>query len=633
MTTANHSTPLPKTLRLAVWLAAWLTVIGLGCRESAPPPPVIHSSSASPAVGAPQSAEPIVVSAPDARPSDYVGSQVCAQCHAEISQSYARTTMANSAAVASEAHEIENYAQDWVTISRGFRTRATQTPEGLIHTEQLLSVDGQVLCEQGERIAYELGSGKRGRSYLVERDDQLAMSPLTWYSTPQRWDISPGYGKNNLHFERKIVEACVQCHVGRIAPSESPRENRFAKPAFLEAGIGCERCHGPAGGHVAFHREPQPPGQTVSSGTDPIINPASLAPELRESICHECHMLGAERVLRLGRQDRDFRPGDPLHAVWVIFQKGHAGIANNQSTEAVNQVQQMEASQCFQKSSGRFGCISCHDPHSQPEADQRIDFYRNKCLACHQAPNRECATPRADRLRQSPQDSCIACHMPSLMASDVQHTSQTDHRVLRKPGVAGPESPPETLEPIPGMESLPEWEIQRARGLLMTQFSIEYNDPALATLASEALQPLTERGLNDPVVERSLGDAYLLQNRLELAELHWKKALTLAPHDESALRSLSIAVHNAGRDAEAEQLFSQYLKSNRWERTILGRHIHVLGRLGKHEAAMREAEEAVQKFPSDALIRQWLAEACEAAGRVDEAKVHRTVAERLAPHP
>ena len=105
------------------------------------------------------------------------------------------------------------------------------------------------------------------------------------------------------------------------------------------------------------------------------------------------------------------------------------------------------------------------------------------------------------------------------------------------------------------------------------------------------------------------------------------------PHDESALRSLSIAVHNAGRDAEAEQLFSQYLKSNRWERTILGRHIHVLGRLGKHEAAMREAEEAVQKFPSDALIRQWLAEACEAAGRVDEAKVHRTVAERLAPHP
>ena len=632
MTTDIHSMAFTGTPRHLVLLMALLILTGIGCQEAAPPPPVIHSPSSSVSIG-PNSAEPIIVATSVARPSDYVGSQVCAQCHAEISQSYSRTTMANSAAIAREAPEIENYEHDWVTASRGFRLRATKTEAGLTHTEQLLSVDGQVLCEQSVPVAYELGSGKRGRSYLIERDDQLMMSPLTWYSTALRWDISPGYGKNNLHFERKIVEACVQCHAGRIAPSVSPLENRFPKPALIEAGIGCERCHGPAGRHVAFHLDPKNPGETALSETDPIINPASLAPDLRDSVCNECHMLGAERILRVGKQDHDFRPGDPLHAVWVMFQKGHAGIGTNQSTEAVNQVQQMESSQCFQKSSGRFGCISCHDPHSQPEVEERVDFYRNKCLACHQTPARECASPRAERLRQSPEDSCIACHMPSLSAIDVQHTSQTDHRVLRNPLVAAPGAPSETLQLMPGMESLPAWEVQRARGLLMTQFSLEYKDPALATLASDVLQPLVERGLKDPVIERSLGDAYLLQNRIELAELHWRKALALDPHDEPALRSLSIAVHDAGRDAEAEQLFSQYLKSNRWDRTILGRHIHVLGRLQKHDAALREAEEAIQKFPSDPLIRQWMADACEAAGRVDEAKVHRTVAERLAPFP
>lgn len=623
----------------ARWVVRWLSVrlivivmvTGLGCREATPPPPVIRSSPSSNLSKASISGPPIVVTAAVSPSSDYVGSQVCAQCHAEISQSYSRTSMANSAAIASEATEIENYESDWVTGNRGFRVRATKSEAGLIHTEQLLSVDGRVLCEQSVPIAYELGSGKRGRSYLIERDDQLMMSPLTWYSMALRWDASPGYTKSNLHFERKIVEACVQCHVGRIAPSPSPLENRFAKPALIEPGIGCERCHGPAGRHVALHLERKELGIFDRLSPDPIVNPAALAPDLRESVCNDCHLLGAERVLRFEKHDRDFRPGDPLDSVWVIFNKGIGGIGSGQSTEAVNHVPQMEGSQCFQKSAGRLGCISCHDPHSQPEPKDRVQFFRNKCIDCHQAPEQECRLPQPVRVQKSPEDSCIACHMPSLSASDVQHTSQTDHRILRNPGTPGTATSSELLSLRPTSQSLPEWEIQRARGILMTQYALEFKDPALALLAQEALMPLPERGLNDPVTERCLGDTFLLQNRLELAEQHWRKALELNPRDEPSLRSLSIAVHDAGRDEEAEQLFSQYLKFNRWDRTILGRHIHVLGRLQRHDEAFREAEEAIEKFPTDSLIRHWMSDACEAAGRIEEARVHRTVAERLAP--
>lgn len=576
-------------------------------------------------------ADSIVLPAPIARAADYVGSQVCAECHSEISQSYAKTTMANSAAVAHEAPVIEQYPGDWVVASRGIRTRAQRTPAGIVHTEQMLSVEGEVLYEQNVPIAYELGSGKRGRSYLVERDDQLMMSPLTWYSMALRWDVSPGYGLNNRHFERIAVEACVQCHVGRIAPAPRPLENRFAHPALIEAGIGCERCHGPAGRHVALHRSRVTAGGVALAEPDPIVNPGSLSPELRESVCNECHMLGAERVLRNGMRDDDFRPGDPLHAVWVIFKKSSGGVGSGQTTEAANQVQQMELSQCFQKSNGRLGCISCHDPHFQPPVTDRVDFYRQKCLTCHQAPESECAVLPADRVLKSPEDSCVACHMPSLATIDVQHTSQTDHRVLRDPSRPPPVTLDEGLQLASGMEALPEWEILRARGILMAQFSLDFKDPALAILASETLEPLLARGLNDPIVERLLGDAYQLQNRMESAEQHWRRALELDPHSEQALRSLSVAVHDEGRDAEAEKLFSQYLKNSQWDRVILGRHIHVLGRLQRMEEAMREAQQAVEKYPYDRLIRQWLADACEASGQVDEARIHRKVAERLAP--
>ena len=124
-----------------------------------------------------------------------------------------------------------------------------------------------------------------------------------------------------------------------------------------------------------------------------------------------------------------------------------------------------------------------------------------KCLTCHQAPETDCALHPADRLLKSPTDSCVECHMPSLATIDVQHTSQTDHRVLRNPSSPPPVIPDASLRLASGMEALPEWERMRARGMLMAQFALDLKDPALAILSSETLEPLIARGLNDPLVE------------------------------------------------------------------------------------------------------------------------------------
>ncbi len=637
MTTKNHSPGNHATSTGWTLFIAVCVVVASGCHDTAPPPPVIRAAPAPSAGNRSGDAPPIVTQTPIAPPSDYVGSQVCAECHQEISQSYARTTMAKSAASLPDAPVIEKYPCDRIEAARGLYLSASQTTAGVFHHEQLLSIDGQLLCEQTVPIAYELGSGKRGRSYLVERDDQLMMSPLTWYSTALRWDVSPGYERNNQHFERRVTDGCLQCHAGRIAAAPSPQRDRYARPVLLEAMIGCERCHGPAEKHVAFQRSRTPSDGAVaaaaSPGPDPIVNPGSLPPHLRESVCNECHDLGSERVLRFGKTEKDFRPGDPLSSIWVTFQKGHSGANLGQSLEAVNQVQQMEASQCFQQSNGQMGCISCHDPHRQPDAGERVEFFRNKCLACHTQPQQECATPKAERRLKSPEDSCIACHMPASPAADVQHTSQTDHRILRLPAASQVASGEGAFRIGAGMDSVPEWEVERARGLLMTRFAIELKDAELAKATCGVLEPLVERGLHDPIVERSLGEAYHVMNFHEKAEQHWKQALTLNPHDETALRSYAIAMHASGRDEEAESLYARYLQNNRWDRVILGRHVHVLARLQRLDEALREAEEAVQKFPLDGQIRQWLADAYEASGRVADAQAQRAVIERLAPVP
>jgi tetratricopeptide (TPR) repeat protein len=221
--------------------------------------------------------------------------------------------------------------------------------------------------------------------------------------------------------------------------------------------------------------------------------------------------------------------------------------------------------------------------------------------------------------------------MPALPAADVQHTSQTDHRIVRSPETAPTSDASEILELAAEMDTIPEWEIRRAKGLLMAQYSVDQRDGALATLASGHLEELRNQGLNDSALENALGNVYLLLNRLEVAEKHWKRALELDPHNESALRSLAIAMHDAGRDEEADLYMRKYKKENQWDRVIIGRHIHLLGRLGRQSEALAEWEIALDKYPFDRLIREWMANACLANQRKTEAQIHKAISERLTP--
>src|SRR5262249_5754406 len=154
--------------------------------------------------------------------------------------------------------------------------------------------------------AYTMGSGARGRSYLVHRDGFLFQSPISWYSQQERWDLSPGYTGDPL-FDRPLSTPCLFCHCNDARPVAGTN-NRYEQPLFRFHAIGCERCHGPGEQHVQ------------SSDRLDIVNPARLDPALREAVCEQCHLQGEAKVMRRGRETPfDYRPGLPLDEVWSVF--------------------------------------------------------------------------------------------------------------------------------------------------------------------------------------------------------------------------------------------------------------------------------------------------------------------------
>ena len=350
----------------------------------------------------------------------YVGDLACARCHAEIADTFRRHPMGRSLAPISPLKAVDGEWSPATTTFEAGSSRFTieRSAGRLVHRETRLDETGRVLADVEGEVKYALGSGTRGISYLIELDGRLLQSPISWYGQRKLWDHSPGYDVNDFHFDRPIEPSCLFCHANRVLPVDHS-VNRYEQPIFRGDAIGCERCHGP--GELHIRRQEVVAGQDLT-----IVNPRHLEPALRDAVCEQCHLLGDHRVDRLGRETFDYRPGLPLIEFFAVY-----GRVNERENHVVGQVEQMKLSRCFRESQGRFGCISCHDPHQVPAPEEKGAYFRQQCLACHD--QKGCTLPDSARLARSRDDNCIQCHMPRALSVDVVHTATTDHRILRTP--------------------------------------------------------------------------------------------------------------------------------------------------------------------------------------------------------
>ena len=361
---------------------------------------------------------------------EYVGDEPCRKCHSSIETQFKRTGMGRSTTVPS-VEDLQELAKPIkLSTKESRKSYSVYARDGkMIHEQEEIDAAGRVIFSESHEIAYVVGAGDVGKSYLVSDGDALFVSPISYYARINGWDLSPGYREGTFRgFTRRVVDLCVDCHTGApqlIAGSH----NRFQQPPFRFLTVGCERCHGPGAIHVRHRTEEAATtgAPDVSAADLSIVNPQKLRNELRDDICAQCHLAGDARVLQPGKNYLDFRPGTSLGDVVAIFSVPQTIKGNH--FVALDQFAQMKLSRCWNESQGRLGCISCHDPHLQRHGNEAIETFRGRCLACHT--NNTCRAPQVQRQATQPPDNCIQCHMPKQATENIGHSSVTDHRILR----------------------------------------------------------------------------------------------------------------------------------------------------------------------------------------------------------
>jgi predicted CXXCH cytochrome family protein len=553
----------------------------------------------------------------------FTGSATCAECHAEIAAKFARHPMGRSFARVTDAEPIENYEDTEFAPPGPRRYRVERDGDQVYHHERMVDEAGQTIYDQRVPIRYALGSGQHGRSYLIEKEGHLWQSSIGWFTAGETWGLSPGYRPEfHQRFERRVDASCLYCHVGRVNLLEDGSD-RFAAEPFAELSIGCERCHGPGEAHVAHQQASRKTGRD-----DTIVNPGRLEPRLREAVCNQCHLQGERTLTRYGRGFFDFRPGEPLEDCLLIMVEGER-VDERGQTRPVSQVEQMRSSACFQKSAGKLGCISCHDPHESPAAESRADYYRSRCLECHT--DRGCSLPVVEQSAAPAQGSCVHCHMPKLETKDVAHTSLTDHRVMKKPDQTPPpqaEVPWDELKLFDGAEDrLAAREVRRARAIMLLERAERRRDNVQAARVHDLLVPrwLPEDDIDsianllgyDQAALGSLGQAFQIMDQRALSVKSWSEALRVHPNAEPILARMADLYQEDKNWKEALKYFDRALEINPHSSIYQGRRAYVLGNLGRLEEGVAAAVRALEIDPTLTQVREWLVDVYGRLGKAE----------------
>lgn len=560
--------------------------------------------------------------------SGYVGSEACGACHRDEWESYRQHPMY----VSTRTISAGEFADLQAATSKHERPRVNGKQrffevafdgQTMAHIEKMTDASGATIFEQSVSMDYVVGSGRRAKAFVYHRGSKLLMSPLNLYSNGGVWDVAPGYAADDpRRFDRRVNDECVMCHTGRAARlGHAP--DLFAKPAFHEAAIGCETCHGPGEKHRAAHQA----GTSLSSERDPIVSPARLDYERRESICQQCHLQAAARVLRAGRSPFDFQPGELFEETWTVLDAG-AGVDADGQTRAVNHVPQMQSSRCFKASDPKLGCTSCHDPHRVPQIAERATYYRARCLKCHDTT--ACTAEQADR--QAKDDSCIACHMPARESNNVSHVTQTDHRIIRRPSSRKADEsaePPDQLTFFGGADQrLTPLERDRAMGL-----------GAWIHLSKKSRRP--DRSLAkfmDGVLNQSPDDGSLLAvlgsmaqegRRPELAINYYGRARRFPATAEMALNGLVTLYSEARRWDEALDCADRLLLLDPGHARVSALKAEILLALGRREEAVTAAENALKFDPTLTDVRRGLVRLYGELGKLDRQREQQEILQRI----
>ena len=344
-------------------------------------------------------------------PAPFVGAARCAECHPGI---YATQQSSHHSRTFRRAEDLADLALPSVPLADPHLPGVTHTLERKGDRVEATTTDGEKAYHA--LIRYVMGSGNHARTLVGEsrEDGSTREFRLSSFSRAELWDLTTGHAPRpgdphdalGMKQSEDSLKDCLNCHTTDFHATLA-REG----PQALDRGIGCERCHGPGGNHLA----------AVASGfPDPAIGRPRLgSPAAVTTLCGQCHGVGIRKV----------PPNDDTFLVRF-------------------QATTLPRSRCVTATGDAIGCTTCHDPHE--DAETSPSFYEAKCLACHGpdtarslAPKdgtRRAFLPEGARRVACPVDSeqgCIACHMPSRPGM-MPHSPFTDHQIrIHRKAISG----------------------------------------------------------------------------------------------------------------------------------------------------------------------------------------------------
>jgi tetratricopeptide (TPR) repeat protein len=351
----------------------------------------------------------------EAEPSPYVGETRCQSCHAQIFRDSLASRHTRSYYRGDQLLDLPRPKEPLPDPDDPGVSHAIRRSDGSLREE--IRVGSQVFVTV---VEYAFGTSDRYLT-MVGRDGRggYRIARLSYHDTAEGrgWDRSsldklrPVRGEDfqgEAIGVRDGVAKCLYCHTTNPRSGLEP-----TGPETSDRAIGCERCHGPGGHHLA----------AVAAGFPDlaIINPTdATARMVTEKQCNDCHILG-----------RDFREDVLDDPAWVRSQ----GVG-------------WTFSRCNTESGGSFGCVTCHDPH-RPSSSTTTAQYEARCLSCHSPaghskagvddqtghPRASGAGPRPCPV--NPSRDCLGCHMPRVRIAAL-HQSLTDHYIRIRSHAASP---------------------------------------------------------------------------------------------------------------------------------------------------------------------------------------------------
>ena len=295
-----------------------------------------------------------------ASPARFVSAKTCAACHPA---EFASQSASAHAGALSAVSDRSGFPPGRLSREPRYRYEVLDAGDAL----RVRIDNGADLMDLP--LEWAFGAGRQAVTFVTRVNREWYVEHYaTWYAATKAYGPSPGQEAlrpkslpeaagllYKIADPRFGIQGCFECH------STGPVSFDGQGHATVnEKGVRCEGCHGPGSQHVA------------DASRYPLLNPAKLSAAELNNLCGRCHR----------------RPADAGTVIdW--------NYAWNVRHEPVY----FSRSQCFLKSSGRFSCLTCHDPHEA--AGKKSDsFFNAKCGDCHAG----CAVKE--------RTNCIDCHMP-----------------------------------------------------------------------------------------------------------------------------------------------------------------------------------------------------------------------------